>query len=66
MFFLIITMLFFYIFGLFLVYKRTNNLMNKLDISPSPEEAGILLKLILLYPFFYPEIEQFLLTCNKP
>ncbi|CAB4125450.1 hypothetical protein UFOVP53_141 [uncultured Caudovirales phage] len=54
-----------YIIGVVVVYNRTNNLMNKLELLPSPEEAGMLLRLIVLYPIFYPEIEQFLRTLDK-
>lgn len=54
-----------YIIGVIIVYNRTNTLMNKLELLPSPEEAGMLLRLIILYPIFYPEIEVFLRSCNK-
>lgn len=56
---------FIYLIGLFVTYKITNQKMNKLNLQPSPEEAGMLLRLIALYPLFYPEIEVFLKTCNK-
>lgn len=54
-----------YIIGVVTVYKRTNNLMNELELLPNPQEIGILMRLIVLYPIFYPEIEQFLRTCDK-
>jgi hypothetical protein len=39
--------------------------MNRKNIVPSGDEAGMLLRLIILYPIFYPEIEVFLNTCDR-
>ena len=54
-----------YIIGVVVVYNKTNALMNKLELLPLPQEAAMLMRLIVLYPIFYPEIEQFLRTCDK-
>ena len=54
-----------YLIGLILVYGYTNDKMNRRNIVPNGEEAGMLLRLIILYPIFYPEIEVFLNTCDR-
>ena len=54
-----------YIIGVVVVYNRTNNLMNELELLPNPQEIAMLMRLIVLYPIFYPEIEKFLRTCDK-
>jgi hypothetical protein len=38
--------------------------MNELKVYPNHVEIHILVKLIILYPIFYPEIEVFLRTCD--
>ena len=48
-----------YIIGVVVVYNRTNNLMNELELLPNPQEIAMLMRLIILYPIFYPEIEKF-------
>lgn len=53
-----------YIVGFYYVYNKTNTQMNKLKIHPNSQEIGILFKLIILYPIFYPEIEVLLKTCT--
>jgi hypothetical protein len=54
-----------YIIGVVAVYNRINKLMNELELLPNPQEVAMLMRLIILYPIFYPEIEQFLRTCDK-
>ena len=54
-----------HIIGVVVVYNRTNNLMNELELLPNPQEIAMLMRLIILYPIFYPEIEKFLRTCDK-
>jgi hypothetical protein len=62
---IVIALILMYLIGLVLVYGHTSDKMNTRNIVPNGEEAGMLLRLIILYPIFYPEIEVFLNTCDK-
>lgn len=62
---ILIALVLIYLIGLVLVYGHTNDKMNRRNIVPNGDEAGMLLRLIVLYPIFYPEIEVFLNTCER-
>lgn len=54
-----------YLLGAWLVYRQTNQKVNDQNIELIPEEAQMLMGMILLYPLYYSEIDIILKHANR-